>query len=118
MYSIRVAVTSTGIQSDYGTACEINVPAPTKLSDGNLTSEFKANGFPNPFTNNFTLDITTTSEEKVSVMVYDMIGKLLDRVEVNSTDNALELGSNYPAGVYNIIVSQGDNVKLLRMIKR
>ena len=118
MYSIRVAVTSTGIQSDYGTACEINVPAPTRSSNGNLTSEFKAVGFPNPFTNNFTLDITTTSEEKVSVMVYDMIGKLLDRVEVNATDNALELGANYPAGVYNVIVSQGEKVESVRMVKR
>ena len=51
-------------------------------------------------------------------MVYDMVGKLLDRVEVNATDNALELGANYPAGVYNVIVSQGEKAETVRMVKR
>ncbi|MCZ8197535.1 MAG: GEVED domain-containing protein [Flavobacterium sp.] len=119
VYSIRVAVTSTGIQSAFGSACTINVPAPTRLSDGNISSEFKAVGYPNPFATNFTLDITTSSDERVKVAVYDMIGKQLENVEVNASEsNLLEIGSNYPAGVYNIIVSQGDNVKSLRMIKR
>jgi hypothetical protein len=30
----------------------------------------------------------------------------------------LEIGSQYPSGVYNIIVTQGDNVKTVRVIKR
>ena len=120
-YEIFVAVKNGTEYSEYGESCFINpvAPAPaTKFGDKNIASEFKANGFPNPFTNNFTLDITTTSEEKVSVMVYDMIGKLLDRVEVNATDNSLELGANYPAGVYNVIVSQGEKVETVRMVKR
>lgn len=120
-YEIFVAVKNGTEYSEYGESCFINpvAPAPaTKFGDKNIASEFKANGFPNPFTNNFTLDITRASEEKVSVMVYDMIGKLLDRVEVNATDNSLELGANYPAGVYNVVVSQGEKVETVRMVKR
>ena len=30
----------------------------------------------------------------------------------------LEIGSQYPSGVYNIIVTQGANVKTVRVIKR
>jgi len=30
----------------------------------------------------------------------------------------LEIGSQYPTGVYNIIVTQGSNVKTVRVIKR
>jgi hypothetical protein len=118
-YTVSVSVTSTGVQSPYTEPCEINASAPAaRLVDTTSTSELKVQGFPNPFTNNFTLEITKASEDKVAVMVYDMIGKLLDRVEVNATDNTLELGANYPAGVYNVIVSQRDSVKSIRMIKR
>jgi hypothetical protein len=106
------------VQSDFGLDCTINSAPAARLVDTTSTSELKVQGFPNPFTNNFTLEITKASEEKVAVMVYDMIGKLLDRVEVNATDNTLELGANYPAGVYNVIVSQRDSVKSIRMIKR
>jgi hypothetical protein len=30
----------------------------------------------------------------------------------------LEIGSQYPSGVYNIIVTQGNNVKTVRVVKR
>jgi hypothetical protein len=117
-YSVRVALTTSGVQSDFGLDCTINSAPVARLVDTTSTSELKVQGFPNPFTNNFTLEITKASEDKVAVMVYDMIGKLLDRVEVNATDNTLELGANYPAGVYNVIVSQGEKVETVRMIKR
>jgi hypothetical protein len=117
-YSVRVALTTSGVQSDFGLDCTINSAPAARLVDTTSTSELKVQGFPNPFTNNFTLEITKASEEKVAVMVYDMIGKLLDRVEVNATDNTLELGANYPAGVYNVIVSQGEKVETVRMVKR
>jgi hypothetical protein len=117
-YSVRVALTTSGVQSDFGLDCTINSAPAARLVDTTSTSELKVQGFPNPFTNNFTLEITKASEDKVAVMVYDMIGKLLDRVEVNATDNTLELGANYPAGVYNVIVSQGEKVETVRMVKR
>jgi hypothetical protein len=48
-----------------------------------------------------------------------MTGKLIDKTEVTpSAVNDLQLGTNYPTGVYNVIVSQGENVKTLRVIKR
>jgi hypothetical protein len=123
-YSVRLAVTSTGVQSPWGLACTIN-PAPAarfgnsvEPSTG-LVTEFKAVGAPNPFETNFTLNVITTSDEKVQVVVYDMIGKQLESKEVNAADaNTLKVGTNYPSGVYNVVVSQGVNVKSLRMIRR
>ena len=118
LYSVRVSLTTAGGASPWGDLCSINSAA-ARYVHTTVSNEFKANGYPNPFTNNFTLDINRTSDEDVSVMVYDMIGKLIDNVTINATDNnTLELGANYPAGVYNVIVSQGDSVKSVRMIKR
>jgi Putative metal-binding motif/Secretion system C-terminal sorting domain len=122
-YSVRVAVKNGADVSEYGEACELNPVAPSRFGQaGSPTTsgtDFKAVGYPNPFATNFTLNVTTTSDEKVQVVVYDMIGKQLESKEVNAADvNALEVGANYPAGVYNVIVSQGANVTSLRMIKR
>jgi len=65
---------------------------------------FSVMAHPSPFTENFTLNVTTPSEDKVQVMVYDMIGKLVDQREVSASDAVtLEIGDRFPSGVYNVI---------------
>ncbi len=81
--------------------------------------EFKASAYPNPFAENFKLDVKTSSEEALQIKVYDMLGKLVDNKILETSEvEGLEIGSNYTTGVYNVIVTQGDNVKSLRVIKR
>jgi len=74
---------------------------------------------PNPFTDNFTVAIRTSGESNVEIKVYDMLGKLIDNknVEKSQLEN-LVLGSNYPSGIYNATISQGENSQTLRIIKR
>jgi hypothetical protein len=65
------------------------------------------------------LDVKTNSEASIQVRVYDMIGKLVEDKMINASDiQNFELGSQYPSGVYNVIVSQESNTKTLRVIKR
>jgi len=88
-----------------------------RIEDAKL--EFKATAYPNPFAENFKLDVTTSSEEALKITVYDMLGKLVDYRILQTTEvEGFEVGANYPSGVYNVIVSQGDTVKTLRVIKR
>ena len=48
-----------------------------------------------------------------------MLGKLIEADEFDYTAlETKEFGRNYPAGVYNIIVAQGEERKTLRIIKR
>ena len=83
------------------------------------TIELEVKVYPNPFTSNFKLDFSSSSDANVEVVVYDMIGRQLERLQVESSEmNNLELGNNYPCGVYNVIVRQGEEVKTLRVIKR
>ena len=83
------------------------------------TATFTVTGYPNPYTGTFKLDITTQSSAAVNVMVYDMVGKL---IEVRNSGVAelgtLEIGDRYATGVYNVIVTQGTETKTLRMIKK
>jgi hypothetical protein len=50
------------------------------------------------------------------VQVYDMTGRLIEQRQAAS--NSIEVGNNYPTGVYNIIVNQGENTKTVRVIKK
>jgi hypothetical protein len=43
-----------------------------------------------------------------------MLGRSIEQRQLQSED---QIGSNYAKGIYNVIVSQGTEVKTLRVIK-
>ena len=121
-YQFEVAVKNTdGTYLPYGEACIINSPIndTAKANDGSFQVEWKAVAYPNPFANDFTLSVTSSQTEQVQVSVYDMLGKLMmaTTLEVD-VQSELQLGSELASGVYHVIVSQGENVRSLRVIKR
>jgi hypothetical protein len=116
-YSVRISVMTAGTWSPFGDTCEITSPAIARTDDSAF--RFDALAFPNPYSDGFKLNVQTSTDENVQYKVYDMLGKLLEAEEVIVTDlETKEFGQNYPAGIYNIIVSQGEEVKALRVIKR
>jgi hypothetical protein len=46
-----------------------------------------------------------------------MTGRLIETRNAKPA-GGISIGDAYPAGVYNVVISQGDEVKTLRMIKR
>ena len=93
-------------------SARVETPAATVVA-------FKATAYPNPYAEAFKLDVKTSSEATIVMHVYDMLGKLIETKEVQPSDvNTLEVGASYPSGVYNVIVSQGDSLQTLRVIKR
>ncbi|RYZ56490.1 MAG: T9SS type A sorting domain-containing protein [Sphingobacteriales bacterium] len=99
----------------YGKTCSVVVPGAART----VKPEFKAVAYPNPFADNFNIDVTTSAEDNVTVKVYDMTGRLLESHNVHVNEiNSLEIGDRFPSGVYNVIVSQGEEVKTLRVVKR
>ncbi len=104
--------------------CTDNTPLPGDCSlpvakQSNIKSGIGVKVYPNPFANNFKLDITTESTEDVQINVYDMLGKLIDSSSIRMSDlDTFELGNNYPSGIYNVIITQGIEVKTQRVIKK
>jgi hypothetical protein len=110
---------TSGTWSAFGDACEITSPSASSRNEEVTSPTFEALAFPNPFSNEFKLNVTTSTEGSVELKVYDMLGKLIETKSINTIDYISEdFGSAYPAGVYNVIVTQGENVKTLRVIKR
>jgi len=51
--------------------------------------------------------------------VYDMVGRLVEQQEVQVTDlKTSPIGDRYPSGVYNVVITQGEEVQTLRVVKR
>jgi hypothetical protein len=120
-YSVKVAVKIGGVWGNYSKVCTLRTPGTTTRPTTAITSEsnFDATAYPNPFAANFKLNVTTNSAEALQVKVYDMLGKLIENSVIDPIEvRGFEVGNNYPSGVYNVIVSQGDNIKTLRVIKR
>ena len=99
----------------YGKTCSITTPGASRMTGTKIA--FDATAYPNPFTDNFEIALQSTSTLDVNVKVYDMTGRLLEDRKVKS-GAAIEAGSALPSGVYNVVVTQGAEVKSLRVVKR
>jgi uncharacterized protein YjiK len=108
-------------------ATEIGSPGVYLISNPNLntvespinSNEMKLVVYPNPTDSNFQLSLNTGNQEKVSIKIYDMMGRLFESHTVTSIDvSTQKLGTNFPSGIYNVVVSQGDLSKSVRVIKK
>ena len=100
-YSVRVAVMTTGIWSPLGDACQITSPpsvsrhiAGTVVAETSAKAAFTATAYPNPFAGDFRISLTTTSAESVSVMVYDMAGRLIESRHADTSGRRLQCNHN------------------------
>jgi hypothetical protein len=126
VYSATVEYQLYGFFYD-GKDCNILVPGGAKMANINEQSPavvdifdgFKALASPNPFEDGFNINVYTNSTQPVGVAIYDMTGRLLETKEVNADNlNTQTFGQNYPAGVYNIVVTQEDETNTVRVIKK
>jgi hypothetical protein len=71
----------------------------------------------NPSANYFTLLLRSVSNSKVSIRISDASGKLIEtkaNIAVNST---LQLGNNYHPGAYYVVIVQGSEKAVIKLIK-
>jgi hypothetical protein len=117
-YSIRVAALVNGIYANYGASCDVTTPAaaaPARLK----AKEYAVTAYPNPFENNFSVSIEGTSNSNITINVYDMLGRQVENREVKAEElENISLGTNYTNGIYNVMITQGEITKVVRMIKK
>jgi hypothetical protein len=78
---------------------------------------FNVIAYPNPSNHQFTLAVQGGSEEKVEVLVYDMLARMVKRIEQTNGQN-IQFGEELPSGEYLIIVRQDNNQKVINIIKQ
>lgn len=120
-YIVRVALMTSGTWSPFGDGCYITAPGGSRLVQNSdvINFDLKVVGYPNPFKGEFNLSVETASEEPINVQVYDMLGRQLENNTYGISEIELKsFGSEYPAGVYNLIIKQNNDVKSVRLIKQ
>jgi hypothetical protein len=117
-YSIRVAAFVGGVWGNYGASCNVTTPAapiPARLK----AKEYVVSTYPNPFENNFNISIEGATKANVTINVYDMLGRQVENREVKVEDlETISLGTNYTSGIYNVMITQDEITKVVRMIKK
>jgi hypothetical protein len=114
-YVVTVSVQLNGEFGPDGRGCDI-----ATLVARTAKVTFGATAYPNPFASGFMLDVTTSAESTpIDVKVYDMVGRLIEQksAQVNELET-MTIGDRYPSGVYNVTVTQGEEVRTVRVVKR
>jgi hypothetical protein len=105
------AITATGV------AIFADTTNCTRQAGAIESDDFEVIAYPNPLTSVFNIEVrSSTKGDTTEIQVYDMTGRLIESRQEQS--NSIALGSNYPSGVYNVIVNQGTKVKALRVVKK
>lgn len=87
----------------------------TTTAEGNLPTT----AFPNPFGEHFQLHCASTSEDLITIKVYDMLGKLIEERQVITSELSKQaFGNSYQTGLYNVVVSKEDQQQTIRVIKK
>lgn len=107
-YTVTVQTKINGVWGPVGKSCDISIAGAGRTFESSVAN----NAYPNPFTQSFTLALNGAA----SVAVYDMAGRLIDAKKAD-TAAYLTLGEGYTAGVYHVVIAQGEEVTTFRMIK-
>ncbi|MES2593455.1 MAG: T9SS type A sorting domain-containing protein [Bacteroidota bacterium] len=94
-----------------------------RMEDGELFSFETSTGdvdlivYPNPTAGSFNFQLETTSDELVSIKVYDLTGRILYNVTNLSPKELITIGSEFKPGMFMAEVTQGEFMKVVRLNK-
>jgi len=72
---------------------------------------------PNPTSYYFTLGFQSGSNEKMKLIVTDIVGKIIEQRTDIPANSTIQLGSRYHFGVYIAEIIQGKERVTLRLVK-
>jgi hypothetical protein len=79
--------------------------------------KLSVNVMPNPSADNFNLIINGKEGDAVTVKITDMFGRIIETHERATSTGILRLGATWKSGIYFAEVVQGDQRKVVKMIK-
>jgi hypothetical protein len=77
----------------------------------------EATAFPNPARQSFMLQLKCNSNKPLQLLVFDAAGRLVQSIQNTGISTTLMIGSEYRPGVYYAEVVQGNQRRLLKLVK-
>lgn len=78
---------------------------------------FAAAVYPNPSTYEFTIMVNSNNAEPINIKILDVNGNVKSVQTVFAKSNIIKVGSNLPGGTYIAEIIQGENRRVLKLIK-
>ncbi len=94
----------------------IAVPPTQPVASRPPSVEFRVSAMPNPSNTYFNLVISAKDRVPVIVRILDLSGRVIEQHE-KAGSSTLDVGYRWPAGAYFAEVSQGDQRKIIRIVK-
>lgn len=86
------------------------------FENGSISSALKLNVYPNPTVNDFKIQLTGGTQEKLNVKITDLQGRALKQW-IASPNQFIQFGNDLKPGAFILEVRQGRNVKVERIVK-
>jgi hypothetical protein len=81
--------------------------------------DFDVTLFPNPFDNEFNINLTSLSLDPIEFEVYDLLGRTIDKQKIKPIEiNSKKIGTNYLPGFYTLFFKQGKKNKSIKVLKK
>ena len=90
--------------------------------NNNVSKQSSLKAYPNPFTDQITVEIETIDNEDITYLIVDLSGRVIEEkiVKVNENNNSYQFdisNKNLAAGMYFIKALQGENSYIKKVIK-
>ena len=82
----------------------------SKVEERSTADEDFLSGYPNPFTNDFTLRINDSGHERASVKIYTLFGNPIEDIGEVAINTDRRIGGSWAPGVYILQVVRGDKM--------
>lgn len=106
-----------------GTPCTTSPSTTQTVTNTNMEVKpeptlFNVKAYPNPSEHQFTLVVEGGSNEKVQLVVYDVLGRTVKKIERGDGQSPIRFGEELLAGAYIVEVRQGVNRKTIKLVKQ
>jgi uncharacterized repeat protein (TIGR03803 family) len=105
------------LSEDFFTPGDVAIAASSNASAGRAASSYDVGIFPNPFVNNFTVDISSEQNNDVTVLITDLQGQVIKRT-TSSSNASLTMGDDLNKGIYVLKVIKGKEATSYRVAKQ
>ena len=74
--------------------------------------------FPNPFSNQFTIELSQPLVDPTSLMIFDLSGKIVYKKKLTETQSIITVSSNLPVGFYLLSLKNKNGITIRKLIKQ
>jgi len=90
--------------------------AEVEVKKEDISNPFDVAAFPNPSSSHFMLNVKGNTNEKITMQVVDMYGRIIETRNVTA-NSITRLGDRYRQGAYFVRIMQGKEHKEIKLIK-